>query len=332
MVEGKLSHDAITRSLGEQLYGSTQLWQVVKPLVRQIQQDDAVLILDDTVEGKPFMQANNLIRYHYGHCQGKAVKGINQLPALYHSGQNWLPVAFQLIHKDQQTPDAKTAKSKWTSSVSKQAYFRQLVQRCVANQLLFKYVLADSWFSSAENFRFIARLNKHFIMPLKANRKVALSEADHHQGRYQPIGSLSLEEHQSFAVWVESVDFPLVLTRQIFKDGDRQQGQLYLVTNDLRADSADIQTQYARRWKVEEFHKSVKSNAGYGQSPAHTVRTQSTHLFLSMLAFVKLEALRLSSSRNHFALRKLLAHNALKMAMSDLHRLKSRSTLLAKAA
>ena len=98
------------------------------------------------------------------------------------------------------------------------------------------------------------------------------------------------------------------------------------MTNDLtgppaRADSVCMQTRYARRWKVEEFHKSVKSNAGYGQSPAHTVRTQSNHLFLSMLAFVKLEALRLSTSRNHFALKKLLAHNALKLAMSDVRAL-----------
>ena len=332
LVEGNVSHDAITRSLSEHTYGSAQLWQVVKPLVHQIQQPDGVLILDDTVEGKPFMQANDLIRYHYDHCQGKAIKGINQLTALYHSGQNWLPVAFQLIYKDQQRVQPKTGKVKWTSPVSKQAYFRQLVQQCVYNQLTFNYVLADSWFSSAENFRFIAQLNKHFIMPLKANRKVALSEADHHQGRYQSIGSLSLEEHQSLVVWVESVDFPLVLTRQVFKDGDREQGQLYLVTNDLRADSVCIQTQYARRWKVEEFHKSVKSNAGYGHSAAHRVRTQSNHLFLSMLAFVKLEALRLCTSKNHFALKKLLAHNALKMALGDLNRLKSRSTLLTKAA
>lgn len=51
LVEGNVSHDAITRSLSEQTYGSAQLWQVVKPMGRQIQQPDGVLILDDTVEG-----------------------------------------------------------------------------------------------------------------------------------------------------------------------------------------------------------------------------------------------------------------------------------------
>lgn len=67
LVEGKLSHDAITRSLNGQDYGSPHLWQVVKPFVAQIAQQDAVLIADDTVEEKPYMACNNLIRYHFDH-------------------------------------------------------------------------------------------------------------------------------------------------------------------------------------------------------------------------------------------------------------------------
>lgn len=107
---------------------------------------------------------------------------------------------------------------------------------------------------------------------------------------------------------------------------------LYLATNDLTTDTVSIQTQYARRWKVEEFHKSIKSNAGYSRSPTHTVRSQSNHLFLVMLAFVKLEALRLSTAKNHFSLKSLLTLNATKLAMRELNSLKSRSSLLAKAA
>lgn len=43
LVEDKLSHDAITRRLHQQDYGSRQLWQVVKPFVEQIVSPDAVL-------------------------------------------------------------------------------------------------------------------------------------------------------------------------------------------------------------------------------------------------------------------------------------------------
>ena len=332
LLESKLSHDTITRSLHQQDYGSRQLWQVVKPFVQQIADPTAVLSLDDTVEAKPYMDQNPLIRFHYDHCQQAAVKGINQLTALYTSQHGSLPVAYELIEKDQASTDPETGKTKWSSAVSKQEYFRRLIHQCLSNNLVFKYVLADSWFSSTENFAFIARLGQHFIMPLKANRKVALCETDQQQGRYQSIESLVFEKHQSRLVWLVNLDFPVLLTKQVFKDGDSTAGVLYLATNDSTADTVSIQTQYARRWKVEEFHKSIKSNAGYSRSPAHTVRSQSNHLFLVMLAFVKLEALRLSTSKNHFSLKALLSLNATKLALRELNSLKSRSSLLAKAA
>ena len=81
------------------------------------------------------------------------------------------------------------------------------MRQSLANKLLFKYGLADSWFSSAETFIFIPDLNQPFVMPLKSNPKVALSEIDHQQGRYESIESLGIEQHQGLAVWVSGVDF-----------------------------------------------------------------------------------------------------------------------------
>jgi IS4 transposase len=153
-----------------------------------------------------------------------------------------------------------------------------------------------------------------FILPLKSNRKLALSLADKHEDKYQPIESLALEKNELLSVYVEGVDFPLLLTKQVFLNKDESEGILYLVTNDSTAHAHKMQTVYARRWKVEEFYKSVKSNTGYAKSPAHRVRTQSNHLFLSMLAFVKLEALKCSTKMNHFAMKALLSLNALKVA------------------
>ncbi len=130
LVEGKLSHDSITRSLNGQDYGSRDLWKVVKPFAGQIAQENAVLIGDDTVEEKPYMDPNNLIRYHFDHCQGRTIKGINQLTMLYHSGHHSLPVAYELIKKDQPQLHKKTGKTKWVSSVSKHYIFRQMKARC----------------------------------------------------------------------------------------------------------------------------------------------------------------------------------------------------------
>jgi hypothetical protein len=45
------------------------------------------------------------------------------------------------------------------------------------------YILADSWFASNENMRFIAGKEKLFIFEVKANRLVATSERERKEGK-----------------------------------------------------------------------------------------------------------------------------------------------------
>jgi hypothetical protein len=77
------------------------------------------------------------------------------------------------------------------------------------------------------------------------------------------------------------------------------------------------------RVKVEEFHKSIKHNSGLAKSPTKTVRTQSNHLFMSILAFFKLEKLKIKHKLNHFALRTKLLIKANQVSFMELQRLKA---------
>lgn len=52
MVDGEISHDQVTRFLSKQDYGSKDLWLHVKSTVREIENDDGVLIFDDTIQEK----------------------------------------------------------------------------------------------------------------------------------------------------------------------------------------------------------------------------------------------------------------------------------------
>ncbi len=49
-----LSHDQVTRFLSRQELTDKDLWYAVKTHLRSIQSEQAVLILDDTVEEKPY--------------------------------------------------------------------------------------------------------------------------------------------------------------------------------------------------------------------------------------------------------------------------------------
>jgi len=323
LLDGAISHDKITRFLSGKDFTSTDLWHLVKPLVRQTQHDAAVLIIDDSIEEKPYTDESELICWHWDHCFHRNVKGVNFLTCLYRTQEVALPVAFQLIQKSEWTTDKKTGKRKRVCPKTKNEYFREMVAQCQKNQLPFRYVLADSWFGAAETMSYLkSDLQTDFIFPLKENRKVALSAEDKLAGRYQSVSSVVLEANATQEIWLEGVAFPLLLCKQVFTNKDGSQGSLYLVTSDMALSGSEIQTIYQKRWKVEEYHKSIKSNASFAKSPTKTIRTQSNHIFACLWAYVKLESLRLSTKMNHFAMKGRIYQAAIASAYRELQVLK----------
>src|SRR5438270_10781005 len=228
LVDGEVSHDQVTRFLASPPKTSADLWRIVKPLLRQIESADGLLILDDSIEEKPYTDENELICWHWDHSKAHHVEGINFLTAFYTTETISLPVAFDLVTKTELYTDAKTGKLKRRSQLTKNARYRMLLQICVHNQLKFRYVLNDSWYASADNMNFIhLDLKKEFVMPLKANRKVALSEADQQAARYAAVSTLDLPEGQSRQIWLEDVPVPLLLAKQVFINEDGSTGTLY---------------------------------------------------------------------------------------------------------
>lgn len=322
LLDGAVSHDQVTRFLSEKVKSSRDLWRVVKPLVRQIESEAGVLIFDDSIEEKPYTDENEIICWHYDHTTGRNVKGINFLTALYHSEGVSLPVAFHLVAKTEEYLDKKSGKLKRRSATTKNDHYRQMLQVCVRNGMLFRYVLNDSWYAAADNMMFIRHeLDRHFIMALKSNRKVALSAQDKSQGRYHTVSTLDLPEGMVQEIYLESVDFPLLLTRQLFTNGDGSTGTLYLVTSDVTLDATHLTTIYQTRWKVEEYHRSLKQNASLEKSPTRTVKTQTNHFFVALCTFVKLEWLRTRTKLNHYALKAKIYLSALLSAFQSLQAL-----------
>jgi hypothetical protein len=321
---GAVSHDKITRFLSSDDFGPKQLWQLVKPHVRRFEREDGVLIIDDTVEEKPYTDESELVCWHYDHSQSKSIKGINLVNVLYEVFGLRIPVNYVAVEKTEWEWDKKTKRSKRKSASSKNEHAREMLAACAANAIKFRYVLADSWYASAETMRLIHEdLKRYFVMPVKANRRFALSTLDKEQGRYQSVESLALEPNKVYLVYVEQLDFPLLLVKQVFKNEDGREGVLYLVTNDVTLDYAAITTLYQRRWGVETYHESIKGNASLAKSPTKTKRTQKNHIFAAVYAFVKLELLSIETKLNHFAIRSKLYLKALQASAEELKRLRA---------
>jgi hypothetical protein len=78
-LKGNVSHDQVTRFLSEEDMTSKQLWLSVKPVLRQHEEDDGVIIFDDTIEEKPYTKESELVCWHHDHTKNRSVKGINLL-------------------------------------------------------------------------------------------------------------------------------------------------------------------------------------------------------------------------------------------------------------
>jgi hypothetical protein len=298
------------------------LWQKVKPLVRAVESPEGVIVIDDSVSEKPYTDENELICWHWNYAENRSVKGINFLTAFYQVGAVGLPTAFDLVTKTEIYLDPKTGKQKRRSTISKNERFRMLLRISVQNGILFSYVLADLWYASAENMKFVVReLEKHFVFPLKHNRKVALSEADQKEGRFVAVETLDLPAGQPLKIWLEEVPFALLLTKEVFTNKDGSQGVRYLVTDDLTLTYDQIIKLYQRRWSIEVYHESLKQNASLEKSPTRTETTQRNHFFASLCAYVKLESLKIKTGTNHFALKSKIYLAALKTAYQGLVKL-----------
>jgi len=319
MVQGDVSHDRITRFLSRQDYTSKDLWRQVKAMVREVEDVQGVLIFDDTIQEKAWTDESDLICWHYDHCSGRTVKGINLLNALYHCNGRSIPVAFELVQKPLQC-DMATRQVKRKSEKTKNEMMCQMIHACLQNALQFHFVLMDSWFSSEENFDFITSRGKHFIAALKDNRLVALSQEDWKKKRFVRVDELEFPEQSAVQGWLKGSARAVRLVRQVFKNQDSSTGTLHLVCSDLTCDYDAITTTYKKRWQVEVFHKSLKSNAGMAKSPTQTLRTQSNHVFMAIYAVFKLECLSVKSKINPFALRFKLLINATRSAFDQLQK------------
>jgi hypothetical protein len=233
-------------------------------------------------------------------------------------------VAFELVKKTEWAFNEKKGRWQRKSLKTKNEHYRKMLAACAKNRIEFGYVLKDVWYAASENMSFVKEeLQKEFIMPLKTNRKVALSLEDKRRGAYcERVSSLELEEDTTLEVYLEQLEFPVLLAKQVFKNEDGSEGVLYLVCSDLTLEHERIAAIYQRRWKVEEYHKSLKSNASFAKSPTKTIRTQSNHFFASIYAFFKLERMKVATRMNHFAVRSRIYLKAIQAAYRELPRMR----------
>ena len=230
LFDGQLSHDQVTRWLRSVYLDSRQVWGHAKPLIRQTERalaatDFAVLVVDDSILEKAHTDANALLCTHYDHSLGRYVKGLNFVSLLYVAGALAVPIAVELVEKTQAVTDPKTQQVSYKSLLTKNEMLRAML-RVAQQQVAYCYLLADSWYASAENMNQVRELGHDFIFALPTSRTVALSEVARGNGAFQALDTLVFSDGQPLRVWLRGVVEAVLVVRQVFTNKDGSQGVL----------------------------------------------------------------------------------------------------------
>ena len=329
ILNGQYSHDIFTKKLllNDEIETDKALWNKVKPILREYENEtDGCLIIDDSILAKPHTKVSDMVCWHYDHTISRSRKGILMLNFHYTDSSGIsLPVGYEIVTKTEDFYDKK--KKKWVkkSKLTKNEIMRDKLEILnYHNELKYRYILFDKWFASIANLVYINNiLKKKFVCPLKKNRKVALSYEDKINGNYVSIADVDMEDSSSRLVYLEGYEDTLKVTKQVSKDGDDDESiYLYLVTNDIDLTTDKILEIYKRRWKIEEYHKSLKQNLRIEHSPTKVETSQLNHIFLCVCGFIKLERLRLNYKINHFAIKEKIYIEALRVAYEKIEQLK----------
>lgn len=335
MLQNAYSHDAITRMLAQDELDQSVFWKLIKPTLRQIETDEGIVSVDDTIQLKPHSEENELISWHYSHTDGTTVKGTNIVTFTYSTTYQQqkvnLPVAFELVRKDKWVERTTKQDGKFITrqvrqaSVSKLALVRQRLHTLVfQNQVRFKYVTFDTWYADSELISdIVTTLKKHCVCALKANRSITFEgDKPPKQRTYLAISDASLEPDVAYRVHLKGLALPVLIVKRVFHHLDGSSSVQYLLSTDLGHTGADLIRLYGQRWSSEEVHRSLKQNTALERMPAKKESSQANHILASMVALVKLEALKIASKINQYRLKRNLLIKALQSAWEQIAQLK----------
>jgi len=257
-----MAHDAVSRWLSKFTFKPQELWNQVKNLVNP---KAGYLVVDDTTLDKRYSKENELAKLQYSGDEHGLVNGISLVNLLWTDPKKCVPVDYRIYKND---------------------LFLELLKKALKRGFYPLYVLFDSWYSSLENLKFIRSQKLKFICNLKSNRIVSRHRVQ------MSLSDLSLADKQVEKVWLKGFG-QILVCKVVATNGDIT----YLATNDLSLTSYDEFTgHFEQRWNIEEFHRGIKQTTGIEKCYSVKAQSQKTHIFSAFVAFVRLEAVRVSES------------------------------------
>lgn len=253
-----LSHDAVSRWLKDTKCQPKDIWEAAKSEI--LSGNQGIIIADETVIDKSRSDKIKLTSWLYSGTEHDLVKGIGLLNFLWQNNQEEIiPMDYRIY---QPPEDGKT----------KNDHFREMLKLAKNRGLNPQAVVADSWFSSLKNVKFIRSLGWNWIMGLRKNRIV-------NKG-------ISLEEliipNEGLKVHLRGYGWIMVYRFEA-KNGRTD----YIGTNLENLTGNKVADLVKRRWSIEVFHRELKQTCGLENCQSRAGRAQRNHIGFSILTWIR---------------------------------------------
>lgn len=292
-----IAHDSVTRFLSKTQLTPRALWDYVKPLVNLA---SGVLILDDTVLDHPYGKDIELVKWQYSGTHHGVVRGIGVITLLWSREytDDHIPTDFRIYHPK---TDGKT----------KNQHARDMLTNAKGRGFSPAFVTMDSFYASVDTLHLINNYGWIFVAGVKSNR-IVFKISQGHATKYS-VGTITIPKEGAI---VRLKEYGMVkLFKLIVTNGKAE----YVITNNLSSNASVVRDAYARRWKIEEFHRGIKQTTGVVACQSRNSRSQRTHIFCGLLSFLAFEKKRLEEGITWYeAKRKIISDSLFSYLKSPL--------------
>ena len=331
---GLNSHDALTRMLSHKSWSAGLLMLELLNQAIQISTgstSQSWLILDDVILPKPRSQNTEGVFWDWDYVHNKHVLCMRLVVLVWSNGIIRIPVAFALYYKKNCDYLLKYQRRFRT----KNQLARALVCYVTKKGLNFDYLLFDSWYANADNFKLFNKLNITFVTALKSNRKLGLpfyplENKPKRKGKYprwyqmtcsgwaaqksyvrdyRYYKKVSARARQQ-SVFIEDVNSFMKMVciknyaknnafKKMITKADKQakDPNKYLLTNDANLYIWQIIALYRKRWAIEVMFRDCKQLFALGKCQAH--KFIEPHLRHTAIVFFTFSLIELTKSKDN---------------------------------
>lgn len=258
-----LSHDAVSGWLVGTKCQPKDIWEAAKKDV--LASPSGVIIADETVLDKQRSKKIELVSWQYSGTEHDVIRGIGLLNMLWNNDRGEVtPMDYRVY---QPPEDGKT----------KNDHFREMLGLANNRGIKPEAVVADSWYGSLNNLKFIRDLNWTWVIGLRKNRVV---------NRGENLGSLDIPD-EGLKVHLRGYGF-ITVYRFVTKEGRTD----YIGTNLENPTREKVEDFVKRRWNIEVYHRELKQTCGLERCQSRTRRAQRNHIGFSILTWIRMAKVR----------------------------------------